>query len=98
MDIIILRQKVQEEKAKLEIAKANGSEIDIKIIQNTLKFLAGMIFEIVQSDDTVIQLKQAVETKKKYEEALESINLSIESFYNSSENASAYYEIADFLV
>ena len=98
MERFILRQKVQEEKAKLEIAKANGSEIDIKIIQNTLKFLAGMIFEIVQSDDTVIQLKQAVETKKKYEEALESINLSIESFYNSSENASAYYEIADFLV
>lgn len=97
MDINILRQKVQEEKAKLEIAKANGSEIDIKIIQNTLKFLGSMILEIVQGDSSVQQLITAVETKKQYEKALEDIKLSVESFASSSENAAAYYEVSDFL-
>ena len=97
MDINILRQKVQEEKAKLEIAKANGSEIDIKIIQNTLKFLGTMILEIVQSDDTVRQLIAAKETEKQYQKALDDIKLSIETLAVSSENALAFNEVADFL-
>ena len=97
MDINILRQKVQEEKAKLEIAKANGSEIDIKIIQNTLKFLGTMILEIVQSDDTVRQLIAAKETERQYQKALDDIKLSIETLAASSENALAFNEVADFL-
>ena len=97
MDINILRQKVQEEKAKLETAKANGSEIDVKIIQNTLKFLGTMIFEIVQSDETVRQLIAAKETERQYQKALDDIRLSIETLAVSSENALAFNEVVDFL-